>query len=392
MDEIPWAVIGPLLGVVTAIAVALLLDLRRRDPAHLPRWAWALIIVFVSFPVGALLYWFIGRGAPRGSAPPPDPTTRVDANGHTLGHGLADRPPWEPDGPVVLATRALHKQYDIPAVDGVDLRVPAGSTYGLIGPNGSGKTTLLSMIAGLRTPTSGTIDLEVPRTRMALLADTPEFEPWLTAHEVVDLARHLVAPDFGPDAVEAALHEVGLLEAADRRVGGFSRGMLQRVGLATCLVGDPQLLLLDEPSSALDPAGRREVLDLIARLAGERTVVLSTHVLTDVQQACDIVGVLQHGRLVFQGPLDVLLAHTDAVYRLRVTGAADAVATALRQQPWLADLEVEGPGTLRLRVIDIAAAERDVPGVLDRAGARLHAFGPAADLESAFLALTGRPA
>lgn len=392
MDEIPWVVIGPLVGVVVAVSVALLLDLRRRDPAHLPRWAWALIIVFVSFPAGALLYWFVGRGTPRGSAPPPNPAARVDVHEHGLGRGLGDRPPWEPDGPVVLATHGLRKLYDVPAVDGVDLRVPAGSTFGLIGPNGSGKTTLLSMAAGLRTPTSGTIDLEVPRTRMALLADTPEFEPWLTAHEVVDLARHLVAPELGPDAVEAALVEVGLEDAATRRVGGFSRGMLQRVGLATCLVGDPQLLLLDEPSSALDPAGRREVLDLIARLAGERTVVLSTHVLTDVQQACDVVGVLQHGRLLFQGPLDVLLAHTDAVYRLRVTGSADAVATALRQQPWLAELAVEGPGTLRLHVTDIAAAERDVPGVLDRVGARLHAFGPAADLESAFLALTGRPA
>jgi len=392
LDEIPWAIVGPLIGVITVAYVALLVDLRRRDPAHLPRWAWALIIVFVSFPVGALLYWFIGRGTPRSSTPPPDPTTLVDRDEHRLGEGLSDRAAWEPDGPVVLATRAIRKLYDVPAVDGVDLRVPTGSTYGLIGPNGSGKTTLLSMIAGLRTPTSGTIDLEVPRTRMALLADTPEFEPWLTAREVVDLSRHLVAPDLGPDAVDAALHEVGLSDAADRRVGGFSRGMLQRVGLATCLVGDPQLLLLDEPSSALDPAGRREVLDLIARLAGERTVVLSTHVLTDVQQACDVVGVLQHGQLIFQGPLDVLLAHTDAVYRLRVTGPADAVATALRQQPWLANLDLEGPGTLRLRVTDIAAAERDVPGVLDRVGARLHAFGPAADLESAFLALTGRPA
>jgi ABC-2 type transport system ATP-binding protein len=392
MDDIPWTVIGPLLGVIVIVYGALLLDLWRRDPAHLPRWAWALIIVIVSFPVGALLYWFVGRGTPRGVDPPPDPTARMDGDDHLLGRGLADQAAWAPDGPVVLATHALHKQYDVPAVDGVDLRVPTGSTYGLIGPNGSGKTTLLSMVAGLRTPTSGTIDLEVARTRMALLADTPEFEPWLTAREVVDLSRHLVAPDLGPDAVEAALVEVGLEGAADRRVGGFSRGMLQRVGLATCLVGDPQLLLLDEPSSALDPAGRREVLDLIARLAGERTVVLSTHVLTDVQQACDIVGVLQHGRLVFQGPLDVLLAHTDAVYRLRVTGPADTVATALRAQPWLADLAVEGPGTLRLRVTDIAAAERDVPGVLTRVGARLHAFGPAADLESAFLALTKGPA
>ena len=377
---------GPVLAVVAVVDVLLLLDLRRHDVVGPPKPVWALLIVLVSFPVGPLLYWFAGR-RPVAVAPPPPPAGPTDDV--VLPDADVD---WRPTGPLDLATTGLRKVYDVAAVDGVDLQVPRGATYGLIGPNGSGKTTLLSLVAGLRTPTAGQVELAVPRQRMALLADTPDYEPWLTAHEVVDHARHLVDPGLPSARVDAALADVGLTEAAHRRVGGFSRGMLQRVGLATCLVGDPQLLLLDEPSSALDPAGRREVLDLIAALAGERTVVLSTHVLTDVQQVCDVVGVLQAGRLVFQGTLDDLLARTAAVYRLRVSGDLDAVVTALRAAPWVAVVTREGPGLLRLEASDVAAAETGVPGLLDRLGVRLHAFGPAADLESAFLALTGRRA
>lgn len=153
----------------------------------------------------------------------------------------------------------------------------------MIGPNGAGKTTIISVLAGLRRPTAGTVTLAVDRRKMAVLVDTPQFEPWLTAAEVVELARRLTAPGLSPTRVEQALAEVDLREAPGP-VGGFSRGMLQRLGLAACLVGDPALLILDEPCSALDPAGRREVLDLIGRLPCTTTVVLSTHSLADVQQ------------------------------------------------------------------------------------------------------------
>ncbi len=388
MTDIPWDVVGPLLVVVLAVDVALLRDLRDHEVKELPKVAWALIIVLVSFPLGALLYWFAGRvhpdEAPAAEArlPGPQPTAVLSMDGETAGTA-----PWEPSGPMVIATRGLRKQYDVAAVDDVDLRVPTGSTYGLIGPNGAGKTTLMDMVAGLRRPTAGSIDLAVDPRRLAVLADTPAFEPWLTAREVVDLARHLAGPAIAAEQVDAALAEVDLLEAADRRTGGFSRGMLQRLGLATCLVADPAVLLLDEPSSALDPAGRREVLDLIGRLAGERTVIFSTHVLADVQQVSDVVGVLQRGRLVFQGPLEDLLARTSSVYRLRV-GADDRVDGALRAAPWVEEVVREGHGAYRLRVSEVAAAEHGIAGVLDAAGARLHAFGPATDLETAFLDLT----
>ena len=391
MADIPWGVVVPVALVALTVDGLALWDLWRRDEVNaLPKSVWAVVIVLVSFPVGPLVYWFVGRvpaGEGRQAAPPPP--TAADRLGAGDEAALPDQDiVWTPTGSVVLATHRLRKVYDLPAVDGVDLRVPHGATYGLIGPNGAGKTTLMDLVADLRTPTSGSVDLAVDPQRMAVLPDTPSFEPWLTGREVVDLARHLVAPDLPSGRVEAALAEVDLLDAADRRTGGYSRGMLQRLGLATCLVGEPSVLLLDEPSSALDPAGRREVLDLIGRLAGEHTVVLSTHVLSDVQQVCDTVGVLQQGRLVFQGPIEELLARTSSVYRLRVGGESGDVQDALAAAPWVEEVVGEGTGGYRIVVSDVAAAEDGIAGVLASTGARLHAFGPATDLEAAFLELT----
>ncbi len=394
LAEVPWAVVGPLLAVVLVVDVLLLRDLRQREVKELPKVAWALVIVLLNFPIGPLLYWFVGRvhpdevpvDAPPPTVPPTSPGFTVADAPAATGREAGTAPRGRA-GPVVVATHGLRKVYDVAAVDGVELRVPAGSTYGLIGPNGAGKTTLMDMVAGLRRPTEGRVELAVDRRRMAVLPDTPAFEPWLTAREVVDLARHLADPGLPTDRVDAALAEVDLTAAADRRTGGFSRGMLQRLGMATCLVGDPEVLMLDEPSSALDPAGRREVLDLLGRLAGDRTVIFSTHVLADVQQVCDVVGVLRDGRMVFQGPIEDLLARTSSVYRLRV-GSADRVDRVLAATPWVEQVVREGNGGYRLVVTDVAAAEHGITGVLAEAGARLHAFGPATDLEAAFLELT----
>jgi ABC-type multidrug transport system ATPase subunit len=119
----------------------------------------------------------------------------------------------------------------------------------------------------------------VDRRATALLPDSPQFDPWLTGREVVALAKHLVAPELADAVIDQVLHDAGLTAAATRRVGGYSRGMLQRLGLAATVVGEPKLLLLDEPAAALDPAGRRDVLDLIAHLRGHATVILSSHLL-----------------------------------------------------------------------------------------------------------------
>ena len=390
--EIPTVVV--VLAAVGLLGIALpLVDLARHDVRHLPKLAWAAVIVLVNFPIGALVYLLVGR-VPRGEEPVAERRDRPAAGTPTawappVAPPLRSTTPPAGTGEVVVATRGLSKAYGATvALDAVDLRVPRGVTYGLIGPNGAGKTTLLSILAGLRRPTGGTVDLAVPRQRMGVLVDTPLFEPWLTAREVVDLARHLTAPELPHTRVEQVLEEVGLAHVVDRRVGGFSRGMLQRLGLAGCLVGDPDVLLLDEPSSALDPAGRREVLDLIGRLAHTKTVILSTHILADVQQVADVVGVIDAGHLRYQGPIAELLAATATAYALHVRPPADPLLEELRRQPWVDLVEEHAPGRLRLVVSDATAAEREVPRLLAAQEAQLVAFNPATDLESAFLELT----
>lgn len=398
MDAVP-TIVWVLAGIVGVAIAATLVDLARHEVRHVPKWAWALVVVLVSFPVGVIAYFVAGR-VPRGDQGGPPPTDAAPQVPETPARpldGVDEAPPPPPSpstsadagAPPVVATRALSKVYgDTVALADVDLAVPRGSTYGLIGPNGAGKTTMLSILAGLRRPSSGELHLGVPRQSLGVLVDTPQFEPWLRAREVVDLARHLTAPDMPAGRVEQVLAEVGLSEAGDRRVGGFSRGMLQRLGLASCLVGDPAVLLLDEPSSALDPAGRREVLDLVGRIAHTKTVVLSTHILADVQQVCDTVGVIDRGRLRFQGPLHDLLARTSSAYLLHVRSPVDGLVPALRAQPWISEVIEHAPGRLRLVVTDATRAEREVPALLVEHGQQLVGFNPATDLETAFLEMT----
>jgi ABC-2 type transport system ATP-binding protein len=292
---------------------------------------------------------------------------------------------------VIVATRALRKQYgDHAALDGVDLQVEQGSVYGLVGPNGSGKTTLLSILGGLRRPTGGGYSVAIPRAKVALAPDTPQFESWLTAREVVALAASLIGAGGDADRVERAVVEAGLHDAVDRRVGGFSRGMLQRLGLAAALVGDPELLLLDEPAAALDPMGRREVLNLIARERGRRTVVFSSHILSDVQEVCDTVGILRAGQLLYQGSLaELLTGSATPSYLVRLRTPDPRVADALRAEPWVRAVESPSEHELRIDVDRLEDAERELPGALARAGALVVSLHPGeASLEQVFLELT----
>jgi ABC-2 type transport system ATP-binding protein len=292
---------------------------------------------------------------------------------------------------VIVSTRSLRKRYgDRAALDGIDLQVDQGSVYGLVGPNGSGKTTLLSILGGLRHPTTGAYSVAVPRAKVALAPDTPQFEPWLTAREVVGLAASLIGAGTPAERIEEVVDAAGLHDAIDRRVGGFSRGMLQRLGLAATLVGDPELLLLDEPAAALDPMGRREVLDLIARERGQRTVIFSSHILSDVQEVCDTVGILREGRLLYQGSLAELLtgsATPSYIVRLRATNGR--VVDALRAEPWVRAVTAPSEGELWINVDRLEDAERELPGALARAGALVVSLHPGeASLEQVFLELT----
>lgn len=396
------AALAPLVLLIVGFEIWCVRSIVTHEPKVLPRWAWILVCL-ASVPLGGIVYLLVGRsvdGAP--SSPSPSTTEGVPSNPGT--GAVEARPPaaprpapaTRPSGRPALATTNLRKQYGSRVVlDDVDLVVEHGSILGLVGPNGAGKTTLLSLVAGLRQPDAGGVQFGVDPARVAYLPDTPTFEPWLTAREVVDLARSLVLDrhgdgSSGAERTSAALARTGLTDAADRRVGGFSRGMLQRLGLAATIVGEPELLLLDEPCSALDPAGRREVLDLVGSLGSDHTVVFCSHILDDVQEVCDTVAILRAGHLLYDGPIEELfVGEAAAAVSVRVRPPLGPVVDALQGQAWVRGVEQVGAEQLLVTVTTLTDAEREIARVLADAHAAVVSISPAGmDLERVFLELT----
>ena len=290
----------------------------------------------------------------------------------------------------MIRVHSLTKRYGTEAaLDSVDLTVPEGSVYGLVGPNGAGKTTLLSILAGLRRPTSGSVEIDAGVEHRAVLPDAPRFDKWLTAREVVALAADLGGVR-DEHRIHAVLEDAGLEGAADRAVGGFSRGMLQRLGIAATLVTDPKLVMLDEPAAALDPAGRREVLDVIERMRGTSTVLFSSHILGDVQAVCDWVGILDRGRLLFEGAVAELLGNASSrVYVVRVRADAAPVADRLRANEWVRSVEIPAEHLLRVDVTTLEAAEQHLVPALAEIGVPVVSVEPEqVSLEQVFLELT----
>ena len=308
-------------------------------------------------------------------------------------------------GPAIEA-RALTKQFGpILALDRLDLVVPQGSIFGLLGPNGAGKTTTIRMLTGLARPTAGSasvagiaVDLDQPdlRRRLGYLDQDPRFYSWMKGRELLELVGRLhgLAGSELRMRVGAMLARTGLTAAAERRIGGYSGGMRQRLGIAQALLHRPQLLFLDEPVSSLDPEGRRDLLALIADLRGEATVVFSTHVLSDVERICDRVAILDRGRLVTEGPLDDLLAaHARPIYRLVPAPGQDALIAALvdrmRAAHWTTDVSIED-GLVRVTVSDPDAAAGGILPLVVATGVVLDSFERARPtLEDVFLELVG---
>ncbi len=210
------------------------------------------------------------------------------------------------------------KRGAITAVRNLSLNVEAGHVYGLLGPNGSGKSTTMKVVLGLVTPTAGKTfifgkdsrDVE-SREAVGFLPENPYFYKFLTGEETVHFYGKLcgIRGKMLNDRTRELLALVGLEDAAHRRVGGYSKGMLQRIGLAQALVQDPRLLVLDEPTAGVDPAGSREICDLILKFkARGLTVLLCSHLLSQVQEICDRIGIMHRGELVREGPLDQLIA------------------------------------------------------------------------------------
>jgi ABC-2 type transport system ATP-binding protein len=275
-----------------------------------------------------------------------------------------------------IRVEGLTKRFgDVQALDGLSLVVEPGSVFGFLGPNGAGKTTTIRILAGLARADRGRawIDgLEVTKEprgvsrHIGYLPQEPSFYPWMTAREFIDYVGRV----FGLPAAEREqrteelLDLVGLVEAAGRRIGGYSGGMGQRLGIAQALVNRPPVLLLDEPVSGLDPAGRRELLQLIDRLRGQCTVFMSTHILADVERVCDSVGIISRGCLVAEAPQQELLdRYAVPAFELEVdsrcTTQLSAWADGIRTEPWVTSVRLDR-STARVVVDDVEVARREL--------------------------------
>jgi ABC-2 type transport system ATP-binding protein len=299
----------------------------------------------------------------------------------------------------VIEVAGLRKEYRqrrgrrIAALDGLDLSVPAGGVYGFLGPNGSGKTTTIRCLLGLARPTTGhcrvlgvdpSRDYAAVQDRVGAMIETQALFPGFTGRENLSLLAGMAGLP-GP-AVGAALERVELADRADDLVRTYSLGMRQRLGLAAALLKDPELLILDEPANGLDPAGIRDVRNLLRRLGEEgRTVFVSSHLLAEVQQMCDHVAVLSRGRCVAAGPVDDVLASM---------GSGGVVVRVDDVAAGLAALEAAGlPASANGELIHVDVPGRDSPAVAEALAG--HGVWPrelrpgGASLEEVFMALIG---
>ena len=296
---------------------------------------------------------------------------------------------------LVIQTDALTKRYgEIVAVDSLSLEAQRGHILGLLGPNGSGKTTTMSMLLGLVRPTSGSFKLfggsishQYALHRTGAIVETPSFYPYLSGRDNLAYFQGITGRGDRRE-LDSLLGKVGLADRAHSRFRTYSLGMKQRLGLAYALLGDPELLFLDEPTNGMDPAGMAEVREMIRDLGtGERTVVLSSHLLHEVEQVCDSVAILSKGKLIAQGRVaDLVHARAGERMRLRTTDNAKAVEV-LSALEWVGDVTMDG------EVVVVAApSERasELSAALGRS--EVYVTEMAADemsLEQYFLDITG---
>ncbi|MCD6360472.1 MAG: ABC transporter ATP-binding protein [Armatimonadetes bacterium] len=296
----------------------------------------------------------------------------------------------------VIQTSGLSKRFGrIRAVDGLNLTVPRGAVFGFLGPNGAGKSTTIRMLTGLLRPTAGEAlilgrplceRLRIGR-RVGALIEEPDLYSHLTAWQNLRLLSSL-SGGAKRDELREALELVGLGDYAHRRVSTFSHGMKQRLGIAQALVPRPELLILDEPASGLDPEGLAEVRDLLRTLAEEGvTIFLSSHLLSEVEQLCTEVAVLHRGRVVAQGPVGGLLESSGHKTRVRADNPRRAVAVLSRLPSTQAKLADDG--LVEVEAISMNAA--DINETLVKAGLRVYELAPARkSLETLYIEIVRR--
>lgn len=279
-----------------------------------------------------------------------------------------------------IRCEGLTKHYGkIAALNGLNLSVEEGSVFGFLGPNGAGKTTTVKLLTGLSTSSGGrawvageevSSNATSLRSKIGYLPEEPAFYNWMTGREFLSFVgklHHLPSREIRQRCDEL-LELVDLQEASGRRIGGYSRGMRQRLGIAQALINRPRILFLDEPCSALDPVGRRGMLSVIERLQAETTVFMSTHILSDVERVCDVVGIIDHGELITKARTEQLRErYARSVFEVQFEEDPTLLISTLNLLPWVVKVDVvrgNGEPILRVQAKDVDAAKHILPRLI----------------------------
>jgi ABC-2 type transport system ATP-binding protein len=240
------------------------------------------------------------------------------------------------------------------AVDGLSFEVEKNHVVGFLGPNGAGKTTTIRMIVGLSKPTAGSISISSTpvifgrsqsNKKVGYLPEAPAFYAWMTGFEYLSLIADIfeLSVDIKIQKLEELLKLVDLTQSKDKRISTYSNGMKQRLGIAQALIGDPEVLILDEPVSALDPIGRKEVLRVIESLKKNKTIFFSTHILSDVDRICDDIILINNGKLIISSSLaDLKTKYASPILEVEFNGDPTIILTSLRSEKWVSKIEKDG--------------------------------------------------
>jgi ABC-2 type transport system ATP-binding protein len=303
---------------------------------------------------------------------------------------------------IAIKTEELTKHYGtVKALHKLNLEIPENVVFGFLGPNGAGKSTTIKLLTAFAQPTSGrafvageevTGDNLASKSKIGFLPDVPAFYDWMTGRELLHLVgelHHLSASEV-KNRAEEMLDLVELKKAGNRRIGGYSRGMRQRLGIAQALINYPKVVFMDEPTSALDPIGRREVLELILRLKKNATIFMSTHILSDVERVCDMVGIIDKGNLLAVSTVaDLQKQYARSVFEIEFLEDGSHFVEALKPIPWLSRPEFvadHGHPMVRVTAVDTTRAKKELPHLIGESGltlARYELVMP--DLEDVFV-------
>ncbi len=276
----------------------------------------------------------------------------------------------------IITTEKLTKHFkNVVAVDNLEISVPEGSLYGFLGPNGAGKTTTIKMLTGFLKPDSGHFKVKDQKVNfgdtgymqsIGFLPDVPSYYKYMTGQQFLEMCAHFQKCDT--KGIQNLLKNTGLYNVKNRKLGAYSRGMKQRLGIAQALVNDPAVLILDEPVSALDPMGRKDILDMLASLKGSKTIFFSTHILSDVERICDHAAIINEGKLVLEGSInDISVIGGKNRINLEIDTVSDTLTNSLKEAEWVQDFTSDG-ALYSIAAEDDKFAGREIPRLLAEAG------------------------